>query len=115
MKKIHYFLLAFFITLLYWVLDAYAHLLIAQSSWMQALLLQTPYSTPLMTSLTAVLLFFATLIPLLLKQKPQKESADEFNALEKLSKLLFASLATKFNVIKAQEKIDILQNSNKRH
>lgn len=108
MKKTHYFLLAFFITLLYWVLDAYAHLLIAQSSWMQALLLQTPYSTPLMTSITAVLLFFATLIPLLLKQKPQKESADEFNALEKLSKLLFVSLATKFNVIKAQEKIEEL-------
>ncbi|AFL67737.1 GGDEF domain-containing protein [Sulfurospirillum barnesii] len=108
LNKTFYFFLAFFIAFLYWVLDAFAISRLHQSSWIEELFFQTPHSVPLLKCLIAVVLFLTTLVPLFIKPKASKTSLLEFGALEKLSTLLFASLATKFNILKTQESFEKL-------
>ena len=110
MQKIHYFILASIITMMYWVLDAYHNSSIYDSSFIEELLLQTPHTLVFLKLFTAAILFALTFAPLLFKSrthhKHTKESLNEFGELQRISDILFSSLSTKMNVIKALELIE---------
>ena len=109
MSKQHYFILASLITLLYWFLDAYTSVSLYGSSLIDEILLQTPHTLIFIKLLTAGLLFTLTLTPLIFKQRMDKNAPippNEFAELQRISDILFSSLSTRINVIKALEMLE---------
>ena len=106
MRKKYTILLAITITLLYWVLDAYANTLIHGSSLIDEILLRTAHTIIFIKGLTAGLIFALSLTPLLLKTRVSlnnQVSLNEFGELQRIADILFSSLSTKINVIKSLE------------
>lgn len=107
MQKKHFILLAFTISLLYWILDAYTNAELYNSALSDELLLKTSHGLVFVKFLTAGLLFALSLTPLFFKpkafQKNPKEDINEFGALQRVADILFSSLSTKINVIKSLE------------
>lgn len=106
MNKNHYVILAFIITFLYWVLDAYTNASLYGTSWMDEMLLKTPHSLIFIKLLTAGLLFTLTLSPLFFTKRLQtktKASLNEFGELQRIADILFSSLSTKINIVKSLE------------
>lgn len=106
MNKKHYVILAFIITFLYWVLDAYTNASLYGTSWMDEMLLKTPHSLIFIKLLTAGLLFTLTLSPLFFTKRLQtktKASLNEFGELQRIADILFSSLSTKINIVKSLE------------
>lgn len=106
MNKNHYVILAFIITLLYWVLDAYTNASLYGTAWMDEMLLKTPHSLIFIKLLTAGLLFTLTLSPLFFTKRLQtktKDSLNEFGELQRIADILFSSLSTKINIFKSLE------------
>lgn len=107
MQKKHFILLAFTISLLYWILDAYTNAELYNSALSDELLLKTSHGLVFVKFLTAGLLFALSLTPLFFKpkafQKSPKEDINEFGALQRVADILFSSLSTKINVIKSLE------------
>ncbi len=108
MKKSFYLFLAFGITLAYLLFNAYTLTVRYNTSFLEELLFQTPHSLFLHTLFIASFLFFTTLLPLFFKEKKPPVDLEEVRTLETLSNTLFSSLALKFNIIKAQEKLEAL-------
>lgn len=106
MSKNHYVILAFIITFLYWVLDAYTNASLYGAPWMDEMLLKTPHSLIFIKLLTAGLLFTLTLSPLFFTKRLQtktKASLNEFGELQRIADILFSSLSTKINIVKSLE------------
>lgn len=107
MHKSHYFILASFVSVFYWLLDAYTNASLYDTSFINEVLLQTPHSIVFMKFFTALLLFALSLIPLVLKQKSTAHSVEpplnEFTELQRMADILFSSLSTKINTIKSLE------------
>lgn len=106
MSKNHYFILAFTITFLYWILDAYTSASLYGSSLIDEILLQTPNTLIFIKILTAGLMFTLSLTPLFFTKRVQKNAKaplNEFGELQRVADILFSSLSTKINVIKALE------------
>ena len=106
MNKNHYVILAFIITFLYWVLDAYTNASLYGTAWMDEMLLKTPHSLIFIKLLTAGLLFTLTLSPLFFTKRLQtktKEALNEFGELQRIADILFSSLSTKINIVKSLE------------
>lgn len=107
MQKKHFIFLAFTVSLLYWILDAFSNVLRYNSALSDELFLLTPHSLVLVKILSTGLLFALSLTPLYFKayitHKKPKESIDEFGELQRVSDILFSSLSTKLNVIKSLE------------
>lgn len=109
MKKSHYFIFAFISTLLYWILDAYTNVLLYQSSLTSELILTSPHSVPFLKLVIALLVFGFMLTPLYFS-KPTEEKTPEgvkmADTLGKISEILFSSLSTKANVLRALEMLE---------
>lgn len=106
MNKNHYVILAFIITFLYWILDAYTNASLYGTSWMDEMLLKTPHSLIFIKLLTAGLIFTLTLTPLFFIKRLQtktKASLNEFGELQRIADILFSSLSTKINIVKSLE------------
>ncbi len=106
MNKNHYVILAFIITFLYWILDAYTNASLYGTSWMDEMLLKTPHSLIFIKLLTAGLIFTLTLTPLFFTKRLQtktKASLNEFGELQRIADILFSSLSTKINIVKSLE------------
>jgi diguanylate cyclase (GGDEF)-like protein len=111
MGKNYYFILASIITFLYWMLDSYIIASLHDSSLMDEVLLKTPHTLVFIKLLTAGLIFALTLSPLFFKQRVQKDlktPLNEFGELQRIADVLFSSLSTKINVVKA---LEILEES----
>jgi len=112
MGKKYYLILASITTFLYWMLDSYILASLNNSPFLDELVLKTPHTLAFMKVLTAGLIFTLTLTPLFFKQRVSKEtkasSLDEFGELQRIADILFSSLSTKINVIKA---LEILEDS----
>ena len=112
MGKKYYLILASITTFLYWMLDSYILASLNNSPFLDELVLKTPHTLAFMKLLTAGLIFTLTLTPLFFKQRVSKEtkasSLDEFGELQHIADILFSSLSTKINVIKA---LEILEDS----
>lgn len=106
MKKNHFFILAFVSTLLYWILDAYANVLLYKTSLSSELILTSPHSVPALKLIIALLIFAVILLPLYFS-KPTEEKTPEgvkmADMLGKISEILFSSLSTKSNILRALE------------
>lgn len=106
MNKNHYVILAFIITFLYWLLDAYTNASLYGTAWMDEMLLKTPHSLIFIKLLTAGLIFTLTLTPLFFTKRLQtktKASLNEFGELQRIADILFSSLSTKINIVKSLE------------
>ena len=106
MEKKYYLILASISTFLYWFLDSYIIASLHDTSLIAEMLLQTPHTLIFIKILTAGLIFALTLTPLFFTQRVQnsvKAPLDEFGELERISDILFSSLSTKINVMKALE------------
>lgn len=110
MRKFYFFLFACANTAIYWAFDAYAKTVLYHSSLPEELLMVTSNTIPLLKIATALLIFFGTLMPLLMgtqtTSSEEKIPADEYKVLNHLSDLLFSSLSTKVNVSKALEMLE---------
>lgn len=113
MEKKYYFILATLNTILYWSLDSYIVASLHDTSFMAEAFLLTAHTLAFVKILIAGLIFALTLSPLLLKHRIQNTavtSLNEFETLQRISDILFSSLSTKINVIKA---LEILEESLK--
>lgn len=109
MKKSHFFILSFIITLTYWILDAYTNVSLYHSAFSDELFLKSEHVLPAIKIITAFLIFTLTLVPFFYSRKETTEvSRDEIDILHPISELLFSSLSTKVNVIKSLEKLEEL-------
>ena len=107
MKKSHFFILSFTITLTYWILDAYTNVSLYNTSFGDELFLKSLHTLPAIKIITAFLIFSLTLIPLFyLKKEANTTSLDELDILQEIAELLFSSLSTKVNVVKSLEKLE---------
>ena len=95
MRKFYFFLFACANTAIYWAFDAYAKTVLYHSSLPEELLMVTSNTIPLLKIATALLIFFCTLIPLLMGAQTtsheEKIPADEYKVLNHLSDLLLTS------------------------
>jgi len=109
MKKSHFFILAFASMLLYWILDAYANVLLYQTALSSELVLASPHSSPMLKLLIALLIFGFMLTPIYFS-KPIEEKRPEglkmAETLGKISEILFSSLSTKANILRALEMLE---------
>ena len=106
MGKKYYLILASISTFLYWFLDSYIIASLHDTSLIDEMLLQTPHTLIFVKILTAGLIFTLTLTPLFFTQRVQNDAKmpfDEFGELQRIADILFSSLSTKINVMKALE------------
>jgi len=108
MKKSYFLILACSITAAYWLLDALDNVLRYETSFAQELFLLSPHASPFIKLLTASLLFGLTLVPLRFVRtlEPSVQNIKMPEAFGKVSEILFSSLSTKINVVKALEKLE---------
>lgn len=111
MKKISFILIAFTISFLYWTLDAYLLASLHDSLFMDEFFAQTSHTIISLKLVTAFALFILALMPLFLHSKkshPTKTSLNEIGSLQRMAEILFSSLSTKSNVMKALEMMEEL-------
>ena len=110
MEKKYYLILASISTFLYWFLDSYIIASMHDTSLIHEMLLQTPHTLIFVKILTAGLIFTLTLSPLFFTQRVQNSAktppVDEFEELQRIADILFSSLSTKLNVMKALEMLE---------
>ncbi len=111
MKNKNLIAFALLAVILYWCIDAYANVLLYQSTLSDELLLRTTHTHLLSKILIALLIFGMGVIPLFSHPSHTAETlplVQDLDALRGVSEILFSSLSTKINVIKSLEKLENL-------
>jgi len=111
MKKKSILTFAFIAVVLYWFIDAYANVLLYQSTTFRGeLLLQSPHTHALLKITIALLIGGISILPLFYPSKETETPliVQDLDVLRGLSENLFSSLSTKINVTKSLEKLETL-------
>jgi len=111
MKKKSVVTFAIIAVALYWLLDAYANIILYHSALGDELLLKSSHTHALFKIIIALLVGSVGLMPLVYHSSKKGEAqalVEDLDVLRGVSEILFSSLSTKINVIKSLEKLETL-------